>query len=252
MIKSFYATDDGDRALNEDSVCILSNKSGEHMMLVADGLGGYNKGEVASSIVLTHMGREFTRLVSVGTRDEAVNWISENVKIAHAKIREYATNHKDAESMATTIVIAILTKDFLLVGNVGDSMAYVLKNEKLYPVTKPHNFVRYLVESGEISEEEAKAHPKKHCVTRALGNIGDSGEIDLKDVEIGDAILLCSDGLTDMLSDDQIERVLNDDKLSVEGKVGKLIKKCKARGTETNKNDNISIACLFIEGDESK
>ena len=231
MIKSFYATDDGDRTLNEDSVCILSNKSGEHMMLVADGLGGYNKGEVASSIVLTHMGKAFTKLVSVGTRDEAVNWISENVKAAHNKIREYASNHKDAESMATTIVIAILTNDFLLVGNVGDSMGYVLKNEKLYPVTKPHNFVRYLVDSGEITEEEAKAHPKKHCVTRALGS---------------------SDGLTDMLSDDQIERVLNDNKLSVEGKVGKLIKKCKARGTDTNKNDNISIACLFIEGDESK
>ena len=61
MIKSFYATDDGDRTLNEDSVCILSNKSGEHMMLVADGLGGYNKGEVASSIVLTHMGKAFTK-----------------------------------------------------------------------------------------------------------------------------------------------------------------------------------------------
>ena len=125
-------------------------------------------------------------------------------------------------------------------GNIGDSSGYVMKNQKIHKVTKDHTLVNLLVEAGNLTEEEAKSHPKKNVLMRALGAT-EKIEIDIFDVDMNnDGILLCSDGLTTMLTDDQIEKVLNDNELSTEEKVTKLIQKCNVRGGF----DNISIAYL--------
>mgnify|MGYP000100998512 FL=1 len=146
--------------------------------------------------------------------------------------------------MGSTLVVAIQTKDFLIFGNIGDSSGYVMKNKKLHKVTKDHTLVNLLVEAGNLTEEEAKYHPKKNVLMRALGAT-EKVQMDIFDVDMNnEGIMLCSDGLTTMLADDQIEKVLIDEELDAEEKVVKLIQKCNARGGF----DNVSIA--YLEKDE--
>ena len=240
-MKTFYLTDAGRvRNHNEDSVTILKNKSNEYLLMVADGMGGHRKGEVASAIAITHLGKRFMDIASIGTKLDAVNWLNDNVNEINKNILDYANEHEDSVGMGSTLVVAIQTKDYLIFGNIGDSSGYVMKNQKIHKVTKDHTLVNLLVEAGNLTEEEAKSHPKKNVLMRALGAT-EKIEMDIFDVDMNnDGILLCSDGLTTMLTDDQIEKVLNDNELSAEEKVTKLIQKCNVRGGF----DNISIAYL--------
>ena len=139
---------------------------------------------------------------------------------------------------------AILTSEYLVFANVGDSSGFVLKNGTLYKVTKDHTLVNILVETGELRPEEAINHPQKNVLMRALG-ASEKVEVDIFDVENNiDGIFLCSDGLSNMVTKEQIEKVLNDEDLDIEEKVDKLIVKANLRGG----NDNISIAYLNKEG----
>ena len=122
-----------------------------------------------------------------------------------------------------------------------------MKNNKIHKVTKDHTLVNLLVAAGNISIDEAKNHPQKNVLMKALG-ASEKAEMDIFDVDINcDAIFLCSDGLTNMLTDDQIEKVLNDEDLEIDEKVEKLIRKCNARGG----TDNISVAYLEKESGEA-
>ncbi len=248
-MKSFYLTDKGRvRTHNEDSVTILKNNSGEYLLVVADGMGGHRAGEIASSIAVTHLGKRFCDLSCVGSELDAVNWLNDNTNEINNEIIEYAKNNPDSTGLGTTLVLALLTKDYLIFGNIGDSSGYVLKNNHLHKVTKDHTLVNLLIEAGNITEEEAKFHPKRNVLMKALGAVE---QIDLDIFEVDknvDGILLCSDGLTTMLSGEQIEKVLNDQELDIEEKIIKLIRKCNARGG----NDNISIAYLIIESGEQE
>ena len=238
-----YITDPGKvRERNEDSVNIVKNSSGEVLLAVADGMGGHKDGEVASSIALNHIATRFKEISSVGNKEDAINWIQEIVKEANALIYKYVSMHKESAGMGTTMVLAILSKTFLLIGNIGDSSGFVLKNNKLHKVTVDHTLVNLLVKSGELSEEDAKNHPKKNVLMKALGASVDV-EMDIFNVELGvDGILLCSDGLTNMLDNDSIEKVLNSD-MTIDEKLEKLIFKANNRGA----SDNISIAYLIKE-----
>ena len=240
-MKSFYLTDPGIvRSHNEDSVTIVENMLGEHMLIVADGMGGHRAGEIASGIAVEHLSERFKALSSIGSKLDAINWLDENVAIINAEIIKYANSNPECMGMGTTLVVAILTDDFLIFGNIGDSSGFVMKNRKLHKVTKDHTFVNVLVESGELTEEEAQNHPKKNVLMRALG-ASDKQELDKFAVETDvDAIVLCSDGLTNMLSVEQIESVLNDEELDIETKLKKLVRKCNSRGG----TDNISVSFL--------
>ena len=241
-MKSFYITDAGRvRSHNEDSVTIVKNQASEHLMIVADGMGGHRAGEVASSMVVTHIGSRFQKLSSIGSKQDAVNWLRENVKEINSQIIKYSENNPEASGLGTTCVMALLTKDFLMFVNIGDSSGFVIKNGKLKKVTKDHTLVNFLVETGDLSPEQAKNHPKKNVLMRALG-ASDQCELDIFDVESNvDGVLLCSDGLTNMLTVEQIEKVLNEQDIEVDEKLIKLIRKCNVRGGL----DNISIALLL-------
>lgn len=243
-MKYSYITDPGKvRERNEDSVNIVENANGEILMAVADGMGGHKDGEVASSIALNHIATRFKSISSIGNKDDAINWIREIVKEANALIYKYVAEHKESAGMGTTMVLALLTHDFLLIGNIGDSSGYVIKNKNLHKVTVDHTLVNLLVKSGEITEEDAKNHPKKNVLMRALGASPDV-EIDIFNVELGvDGIFLCSDGLTNMLDNDTIMKVLNNDDMDIDEKLDKLIFKANNRGG----SDNISIAYLNKE-----
>ena len=240
-MKSYYLTDVGKvRSHNEDSVTIVKNGSEEYLLMVADGMGGHRAGEVASSLAITHLGKRFSSLSSIGSLKDAVNWLNDNVSEINGAILDYAKNHHDSTGLGTTLVLALLTEKFLIFGNIGDSSGYVLRKNKLHKITTDHTLVSLLVRSGELTEEEAKDHPRKNVLMRALGATN-TVEMDIFDVEREvDGILLCSDGLTNMLDDEQIAKVLVDEDISVEDRLKKLIVKCNNRGG----TDNISIAYL--------
>lgn len=238
-----YKTDIGKvRNHNEDSVAVVKNENNEYLLIVADGMGGHRAGEIASSMVVTEMGSRFQDIGSIGNKTDAVNWLKEIIEEVNIMILRYATEHVDSKGLGTTCVAAIKTKDFLIFANVGDSSGFVFKNKKLYKVTKDHTLVNVLIATGEIRPEEAAHHPQKNVLMRALGAV-EKVEVDIFGVEEEvDGILLCSDGLTNMLGVEQIEKVLNDKTLDIYNKINKLIYKCNIRGG----TDNISIAYMDL------
>lgn len=248
-MKTFYLTDSGKvRDHNEDSVTILKNANNEYLLIVADGMGGHRAGEVASSMVVTNIGKRFSEMSSVGSKLDAINWMNDNINEINKGIIDYTKDHPDSLGMGTTTVLALLTNDYLIFGNIGDSSGFVIKNGKLHKVTKDHTLVNLLVAAGDLTEEEAKYHPKRNVLMKALGS-SEKCELDIFDVDTNiDGILLSSDGLTSMLTKEQIEKVLNDDELEIEEKVIKLIRKSNARGG----TDNISVAYLVRESGEDK
>lgn len=239
----YYITDPGKiRERNEDSVVICTNSRDEILMIVADGMGGHKDGEIASNIALDLISKRFKSISSVGNIEDAINWIQSTVNEANVEIFKYVSTHPESEGMGTTVVLSILTSSFLLIGNIGDSSGYIYKNKKIHKVTVDHTLVNLLVKSGELTDEEAKNHPKKNVLMKALGS-SKNVEMDIFNVELNfDGIFLCSDGLTNMLDDNQISKVLNE-KNTLKGKLEKLVFKANNRGG----NDNISIACLLKE-----
>lgn len=246
-MKTFYLTDSGKvRAHNEDSVIITKNQSGDYLMAVADGMGGHSAGEIASSIVISHISKCFNEDFCNMEKSKAVEWIREMAKEVNELIFDYVGNHPESKGMGTTLVLAVVTTDYVLIGNIGDSSGFVIKDEKLHKVTYDHTLVNLLIKAGELTEEEAKDHPKKNVLMKALG-ANNPIDIDIYDCDMDiSSVLLCSDGLTSMLDVEQIEKVLTSEN-EIEEKVIKLIRKSNNRGGL----DNISIAYLeFSESGE--
>ena len=242
-MQTFYLSDPGKvRTHNEDNVTILNNNNEEFLLAVADGMGGHKAGEVASKIAIDHLVDEFNKLTTFGSKENAIEWLRNIVVEINNMIFDYTNNNPNSKGMGTTLVLAVKTNDYILFGNIGDSSGYVVKNQKLHKVTKDHTLVNLLVSTGELTGEEARYHPRKNVLMRALG-ANDPIEIDIFDVDPNiEGIFLCSDGLTNMLSEEQIEKILNSD-LPIEEAVVKLIKKSNSRGG----TDNITIAYLKKE-----
>ncbi len=242
-MQTFYMTDPGKvRTHNEDNVIIINNNNKEFLLAVADGMGGHKAGEVASAIAIDHLVNSFNKLESIGDKNHAIEWLRSEVTDINNQIFNYTDKNPGSKGMGTTLVVAIKTDDYILYGNVGDSSGYVLKNEKLHKVTHDHTLVNLLVSTGELTAEEAKYHPRKNVLMRALG-ANNPIEIDIFDVDTSvKGLFLCSDGLTNMLTDEQIEKTLLSN-LPIEQTVERLIKKSNSRGG----TDNISIAYLKKE-----
>ena len=247
MTKSHYLTDTGMvRGHNEDSLIIVKNEN-NYLMAVADGMGGHSAGEVASSIAISYLGKRFTDTFFKMSKVDAVEWIKNGVNEINSLIFKYTEDHPESKGMGTTLVLSIITKDYILFGNIGDSSGFVVKDKELHKVTYDHTLVNLLVTAGELTLEEAEHHPRKNILMNALG-INDPIDIDIFDCSMEiDEIMLCSDGLTTMLTQEQIEKVLLSDR-AVDDKVEVLIKKANNRGG----NDNISVAYLIINEEEKE
>lgn len=245
-MQTFYFTDPGKvRSHNEDSVTIINNDHDEFVLAIADGMGGHKAGEVASMIAIEHVKESFYNKESLGDKQEAIEWLRQIATEINNKIFKYAEDNPESKGLGTTLVIAIKTNDYILFGNIGDSSGYVIKNNTLHKVTKDHTYVSMLLNSGKLDEESAKNHPGKNLLTRALG-ANDPIDIDVFDVDTSvKGLFLCSDGLTNMITEEQIEKTLNSN-LEIEDTVIKLIRKANSRGG----TDNISIAYLKKESGE--
>ena len=243
-METFYITDKGKvRELNEDNVIILKNNHNQVLLAVADGMGGHNSGETASFISISELEKEFSKIDKFDSKEEIVLFIRKMATQINDKIFKHSEENKESKGLGTTLVMAIYTKDMLIFGNIGDSCGMVEKENKLFKITKEHTLINLLISTGKLTEEKATNHPQKNILMKALGAMNPV-EIDIFDVDSNvDGILLCSDGLTNMLSMTQIEKTLKLE-LDTKERIKKLVTKCNNRGGI----DNISIAYLNNKG----
>ena len=242
-MKTFSLTDTGIlREMNQDYYFMSETAVGNlpNLFIVADGMGGHKAGDYASRYSTQRVVASIAR----NPGDQPVTILKEAIEKANELLVIESKEDEPKAGMGTTIVVALYSKNYLLFGNLGDSSGFVVKNHELHKITNDHTLVNLLVKSGELTEEEAKDHPRKNVLMKALGATT-SIEMDIFDVETDvDGILLCSDGLTNMLEQDQIMKVLDTDS-SVEEKLNKLVIKSNNRGG----TDNISIAYLTKDGE---
>lgn len=229
------------RRTNQDYIQHFKSKNGKKLILVCDGMGGHNAGDVASEMAAVHFGYDWEN--ETINEEDMVNWILHQLKKENERILNKSKQFSGLEGMGTTMVGATELTDGWLVFNIGDSRGYLFSNFSLTQLTRDHSFVNELVRRGEITREEAVRHPKKNIVTRSLG-VDNEAEADFFEVEAHprDVLLLCTDGLTNMVSDDEIEAILSQDN-DLDSKANKLLEEAlDAGGT-----DNISFIMIQKE-----
>ena len=199
------------RTNNEDSVGIFESVSNErsphNLYLVCDGMGGHQAGEIASQIVVKEVAQAYASHIVQSTPATSLQLA---VQHAHEVLCKRASGNTHLLSMGTTAVIASLHPNSLHIANIGDSRAYLLHTGKLEQITTDHSQVKAMVDAGVITEQEAAEHNDRSVLTRSISASRDSVEPDIfqRDFGDGDALLLCSDGVFAVLTDDQIGEVL--------------------------------------------
>jgi serine/threonine protein phosphatase PrpC len=211
------------------------------LFAVADGMGGAQAGEVASRLAVDAF-REFHDADELDPEERVTAIIQE----ANRRIFERAREDTQASGMGTTITAALVADEAVSIGHVGDSRAYRLRAGHLTQLTEDHSLVADLVPGGRLTPEEADAHPQRSVITRALGT---DAEVDVDsfsvEVEPGDVILLCSDGLTTMVTDEEIVSIVRESK-SLERAAKQLVKAANRRGGE----DNVTVVLFALESSE--
>ncbi|WML43657.1 Stp1/IreP family PP2C-type Ser/Thr phosphatase [Neobacillus sp. PS3-40] len=250
-MKAGYMTDQGKiRLHNEDSGGIFKNLDGNLLTIVADGMGGHRAGDVASGMTIDELKKQWESTTGISIAEHAENWLQEHILKVNKILFEHAKNNTDCDGMGTTIVAAISTESFATVANIGDSRCYLLNETGFKQVTEDHSLVNELVRFGQISREDAEHHPRKNVLLRALGT-EENVEMDIKTImfEDGDCLLLCSDGLSNKVSEKEMEEILLND-TDLMQKAGTLILLANEYGGE----DNITLAIVEFsdssEGDE--
>jgi serine/threonine protein phosphatase PrpC len=243
-MKSYSATDVGrKRKINQDSIFASDQPVGNlpNLYIVADGMGGHNAGDFASRFAVNTV-RE-----AIAASDEVnpVKLISEAIRLANKGIIEEAKEHEEMYGMGTTIVVATVIGQYLYTANVGDSRLYLFDGE-LKQITKDHSLVEEMVRLGEISEADARMHPDKNIITRALGAAPEV-DVDFFDDQIApdSTILMCSDGLSNMVDDQEIRLIISR-QASVEEKTETLIETANENGGK----DNIAVIIIRPDADE--
>lgn len=230
------------RSHNEDFIAV----SAEHgFVILADGMGGYSAGEVASSIAATvvqetleerlpsqfkEWGRQSDKLLQ--------QLVQQAVARANASIIDAAENEPQFHGMGTTVVVGLFQQDRLILAHVGDSRAYRLRDGELTQITRDHSLLQEQIDAGLITPEAALHSPNRNLITRAVG-VDHEVDIEIHEhtTKPGDIYLLCSDGLSDMLSDAEIKATLKDFGADLESACGTLIQRANTHGGK----DNISV-----------
>ena len=197
------------RAGNEDSFFAEANEK-RGLFIVADGMGGHAAGEVASEMAVQIISRELAGIMEINNGDNAAAAkVAEAVKKANSKIYERTITEVDKQGMGTTASVLILTGSRYLIGQVGDSRVYLLRDGKLRQLTKDHSYVQEQVDAGFLTPEQARYHPYSNVITRCVG-ASDSVEPDTYNGEVktGDVYLVASDGLTGMVDDRRLQQLL--------------------------------------------
>jgi PPM family protein phosphatase len=236
---------------NEDSLFVNPE---QNLFVVADGMGGHAAGEVASKVAVDSI-NEFVCLTS---GDEEITWpfgLDENIsydgnrlktsiRYANRKVLEATRERSEYEGMATTVAAILIDGDSANVGHVGDSRVYLLRAATITQLTSDHSWVNEQLQSGIISAEQARSHPLRNVVTRALGGKPDL-QVDMQVYKMleGDVLLICSDGLTTMVPDEEIVQVVESAEGDIEKAARSLVAEANARGGE----DNITVVLIQFQ-----
>lgn len=238
MLKTFSLTDIGKRRkVNQDYVYSSERPVGNlpNVFIVADGMGGHKAGDYASKCTVETMVEEIKK--SPESNPEQI--LKQAIEVANERIIKLAGENADLSGMGTTVVAATCMGRTLRVANVGDSRLYVI-GEKITQITRDHSLVEEMVRMGGIDRADARTHRDKNIITRAIG-AADTVDIDFFNVELqqDEVVLMCSDGLTNMLEDEQIRMILNGQRDIVE-RAEELVKAANNNGGK----DNISVVLI--------
>lgn len=232
----------GKRESNQDYFDAYFNRSNQMIAILCDGMGGHNGGDVASEMAVTQLGNQWLE-TSFTHEEEVEEWLYRKINEESARIFDASNTYNDLFGMGTTLVLAVVINNQILFANVGDSRAYIYNNREVELITEDHSFANQLYLQGEISQEEVETHTQKHALTRSLG-ISNEVEVDFFSVsaDTSDYVFLCSDGLTNTLSDSEMVLTLMAD-IPLKEKAHLMVQKAFENGSA----DNISIMLLDIE-----
>ncbi|OEI74172.1 protein phosphatase [Bacillus subtilis] len=241
------------RQHNEDDAGIFKGKDEFVLAVVADGMGGHLAGDVASKMAVKAMGEKWNEAETIPQApSECEKWLIEQILSVNSKIYDHAQAHEECQGMGTTIVCALFTGKTVSVAHIGDSRCYLLQDDDFIQVTEDHSLVNELVRTGEISREDAEHHPRKNVLTKALGT-DQSVSIDTRsfDIEPGDKLLLCSDGLTNKVEGTELKDILQSDSAPQE-KVNLLVDIANQNGGEDNITAVLLELALHVEEGEDQ
>ena len=213
-----------------------------NLFLVADGMGGHNAGDYASRYTIETIVDEISK-----SNDESPVFVLEKaIKRANSLIRQKSEEETELNGMGTTVVAATIEGNKLCVANVGDSRLYIINNREIRQITRDHSLVEEMVRMGGLKREMARNHPDKNIITRAIGALDDV-DVDFFEVRLnkGDTILMCSDGLSNMIEDEEIRMIMQGQRDIVE-KAESLVKAANNNGGK----DNIAVVLVEPFADE--
>lgn len=240
-MRVYFATDVGQkRKMNQDFVFVSESPVGSlpNLFVVADGMGGHNAGDFASS----HAVQTLVEEIRKDTDYNPVKIIRHAIEAANTEILLQAQTSEEYQGMGTTMVVATIVGHYVYVANVGDSRLYLIDEQSIRQVTHDHSLVQEMVRLGELKVEDARNHPDKNIITRAIGaeRTVDIDFFDMK-LEPGCFILMCSDGLSNMVEDQKLGEIISQPAMNLEERGDLLLREANQNGGKDN------IAVVLIE-----
>ena len=238
-------TDVGQRRTNnQDYANQYKNKAGKSMVFLADGMGGHRAGNIASEMAVTDLGAAWVA-TEISTINEVREWFAEYLEKENQQIHRIGQD-EEHKGMGTTLEAVAIIDDQVLFAHVGDSRIGLVRNGEYHQLTSDHSLVNALLKAGQITEEEAAHHPQRNIITQSIGQKDElQPDFGMVTVEAGDFIVINSDGLTNMISGDEIRDIVVSD-LSIEEKAKTLIRFANNAGGL----DNITVVLIrFAEED---
>lgn len=243
-MKVFTKTDVGQaRSMNQDSLLVSENNDkGLNLYILADGMGGYKGGEIASKVAVTAVEKYITEKFDSISKDKEsiLDLIDDSIDFANSAIYEESEQDEELQDMGTTLEVLLIYKNKVYIGHIGDSRIYRIRKNRMKKITTDHSYVEKLIQDGEITREEAYNHPKKNLLIKALGT-DKVAQPDLLYTMLNknDVLLMCSDGLTNMIREDDIlDTILS--KEALEDTTEILVNKANEAGGL----DNISVIVI--------
>ncbi|MGN1317029.1 MAG: Stp1/IreP family PP2C-type Ser/Thr phosphatase [Acutalibacteraceae bacterium] len=230
------------RNSNQDAYRAGTFDTGDTWVVVCDGMGGVSGGQVASEICVTRVSEALKRgYRKKMTVSSAKNLLISAISAANSEVFKESQENFELKGMGTTVVAALVLGSVAVIAHVGDSRAYILNEKEIIQVTKDHSFVQLLVDTGKITEEQAKTHPDRNVITRAVGiEYVVDVDVDVEDLKVGDKLLICTDGLNGYVEDvDILKTVIEYGDSSAE----KLVETANNNGGR----DNVTVVILTAD-----
>lgn len=231
------------REKNQDSYCCIKNKYDDFLAIVCDGIGGGKAGDVASGETVKYYINEFKKSGPFNSLDDAKKFINNSINKINDELFKLSNKYAEFKGMGTTLTGVLFTSFGTLCINIGDSRVYGFNNKKIYHLTKDHTLVNKMLDKGQISFSEAINHPKKHYLVKALG-VTNKVEADINKIKDFDYLLICSDGLYNLVDENDLIHIVTTKRYVIEKKCSELIKLALVKGGY----DNITVIVIDNNG----